>query len=1426
MDCDRWSDAWPALAAGTLPAPDAAAARRHADTCDACRSERAAWQAIAAASCERLAAPAAAPPPLVSALAKVIATHATPGAGATLPAPTGASAPPRRMRRHALAALAALAAVAAVALAFGLRLGRSDSRADLATDHGAPPSVPTAVVRLRPVGPGTTRVGAHAGDQVGDHAGDDGPDVVRLAAGAPRQPSRDGGRFVARPGDASPPATASAPFAAASAPAVGDSPTEPQATAPAHQAPPATPAPPDPTTVPAPPAATATTAPPPPALLVLLGQVRTADGHPISDALVFVVPWPDDGRFQVAGTAADGTFDAPVAPGRYRIRIQAEGYRETWFGGDDAGAARTIDVQAGEPVSPVVVVLTREDPLRAIDSSLPADRTDAAQTVDGGADGPDGGDDAPDTMAAVSAAASAAATTTLTLSGQMGGVMNAVAVDPIGSRVYLGTGPAVTVLDASDPNLMTTIAKSVPLGSEVRQLAFAMPHYGLAVVLADGAMVLLDLSAIDSGGHPEIASRWPASGPGQAEHVRWHGQYALISSGTVGLVILDAADPRALRPVGQLDVPGGQVHQVSEVSGSGPVLVAVAAGSAGLLTVDLADPTAPRVLGTAPLSDEARGRLVLGNVMAVSLVPDGHTRYAYVGVQVNGTTSLGLTVVRFTDPSKLRFYNTPAPAGKPIGRSIVRHGDVLFSCDPPLGLRAFTIEEKLDPKAYAPKVSEPMWGLCTDVAVLSDSGHSLAAAVWAGDSQRTWAGLGGLAVLGAALPGKPPVLGAVNLRGSPSDIERDGDTVWLADGLYVGNRTEGPRLVDITDERRPMQRSRKPHSWEPDANWYSDRPADDGAIDGGAHFLKTGGTLERRDLAAPGVPPTSDSVGGNVGRMAIVGGQAIVSAYGHGDSTLTAVRLHPAPVRGARAEFGEFERATALDGAPNGALAVTVADGNPRLGGQTASLRLVEPPSAGPHDQKVVEFGRVALPFVDAAVIDERRGGGPTGIVVDGRHAFVANGTDGLRVADVGNPAAPALIAHLDHDGAHVVDVSRDHAAPPGASARIATVALIFGPGSGPQPFAYGAEAAGASGEADPAAAAPRALAQGSDRDLPVRSIVRVIDVTDPTAPHVVATYDIPAEARRVRLEGDRVLVSDVDAGLRILRLGAAAPPTPGTPTATTPSPTPDAPTATTPSPTPGTPTAPSPTATASSPTPTSTSTAISAPALYFPSVLRLAAPPLSVTLLIDRSAPADPMAIADDDDADAVANSVDIADTADYIALAQAALAQLDGRIDTAGLVAFDRTAAVVAPAGSSIAAVLSQVGGLAIVPPGPDQGRLDLGLEAAIATIDRARTDAGGGSAIHVTATPIVLVLAGGRVDDPLRRARLAVKSDALAALGGRLYAAVGTEEGVALLAPLAGAGRVVPLGGRDDGVAARRLGFLAVMGWARGGWRGRWW
>lgn len=159
--------------------------------------------------------------------------------------------------------------------------------------------------------------------------------------------------------------------------------------------------------------------------------------------------------------------------------------------------------------------------------------------------------------------------------------------------------------------------------------------------------------------------------------------------------------------------------------------------------------------------------------------------------------------------------------------------------------------------------------------------------------------------------------------------------------------------------------------------------------------------------------------------------------------------------------------------------------------------------------------------------------GSALGVTVIGTTAYIADGEQGLRLIDMGNPALPLVIAALDTPGvargvavagtiAYVADgaagLTLIDISTPAAPAIIATLNT---PGSAEAVRVNGATAFVADGTAG----------------------LTIIDITTPAAPLLIGTLDTPGTAWSLAVNGPLVYVADGTGGLRIINVTNPAAP-------------------------------------------------------------------------------------------------------------------------------------------------------------------------------------------------------------------------------------------------------------------------------------------
>jgi hypothetical protein len=197
-------------------------------------------------------------------------------------------------------------------------------------------------------------------------------------------------------------------------------------------------------------------------------------------------------------------------------------------------------------------------------------------------------------------------------------------------------------------------------------------------------------------------------------------RYLYVASGMRGLVVLDRADPAALRIVGE--VPTGGYAADLAVSGSRAVVVV---DQGGVVSIALDDPSAPRILGTAPVEYPECVEFV-GRHAVVSTAWDGLIVFDVAGprdprvvgrmpfgdggfaIAARGRFALvssydrGLEIADLSDPARPR----PAASGPSgTGRGIAVDGALAFVATGS-GLDVIDVTQPASP---APKSTFAVW---------------------------------------------------------------------------------------------------------------------------------------------------------------------------------------------------------------------------------------------------------------------------------------------------------------------------------------------------------------------------------------------------------------------------------------------------------------------------------------------------------------------------------------------------------------------------------------------------------------------------------------------------------------------------------------------------------------------------------------------
>jgi hypothetical protein len=398
---------------------------------------------------------------------------------------------------------------------------------------------------------------------------------------------------------------------------------------------------------------------------------------------------------------------------------------------------------------------------------------------------------------------------TLELVSQVGGDIRDVAVQ--GNYIYLGVGPRLLVLDASDPAAPILLGQSAMLGGNVGAIDVAGDYVYL---LADGLHVI----SVTDPTNPTLVGHFESMG-GYDVHVA--GDYAYLV-GFGRLHVLSITDPTTPTEVGQCN--GGSMYAV-QVAGD----YAYVAGTSyltdtkhlgGLVIISLADPAHPVEVDFRQTAGLPKDLQIVGNhiyivstfgyfdftgyletfaldtpgapnaVGQVAIAPfDWGSSYAS-GLHVAGDYAYvsadygGMVVISVTDPAhptELGHRDTP-------GRSynVAASGDHAYVADDWGGLRVISVADPNNPVAagqYVPAAA----GRVNSIHVVDDYAY-------------LGGGYGGLWVVSVADPQQPVNSGHVLLSGGFDSVD---DVYAVGDYVYAADVLNGLKVFAVADKANP-----------------------------------------------------------------------------------------------------------------------------------------------------------------------------------------------------------------------------------------------------------------------------------------------------------------------------------------------------------------------------------------------------------------------------------------------------------------------------------------------------------------------------------------------------------------------------------------------------------------------------------------------
>lgn len=589
-----------------------------------------------------------------------------------------------------------------------------------------------------------------------------------------------------------------------------------------------------------------------------------------------------------------------------------------------------------------------------------------------------------------------------------------------------------------------------------------------------------------------FVDQWPF-GPTRALSV--DGSTAFVSSGAA-LLAVDLTTPASPEVVGTVAV-GDPIWGV-QVAGNLAILVDV---SEDVFFVDVSDPTAMELVGTYTTTgslEQPGAVAVLGNHALVA------------------TRKVGLLVLDTSDPSSPTLVATHEIPDVDIVFDVVVEGSLAYVAASVDGLRIVDVSDPLDPTEVGSFASS----LAREVVVVGSTAYLAD-------------GPGGLRVLDVSNPAMPTEIGSL-VTGEAMDVAVDGTRAYLTEIF------SGLRVVDVTNPAMPMAVGLLPGF-----------PLEVEVLDPNTVLVSedaTSGTpsmLRVVDVSTPTDPTeiTELAHGHYTHDVEVAGDHAFVA---HGELGLAVLALTgpDAPRR-----IGQLDHdGDAVDVVVAGTIVFIAADGedlivadvtDPSAPAELAQLDLTGSRSyelahdpvgellyvaMGGGGMRVVDVSTPASPMEIGSFVPTE--GNVISLDIDGTRAVAVGGERGW-LLDISNPAMPVEIAFFtppDTARDVVLEGDRVYIAGDGEGFLIWSMENLI------QPMQIG--------ELTPFAVQARGVTVVGDRAYLAaaeRYGMIEIDISDPTDPVGLGSFDTAGSARTVAVVGDRVYVADLDAGVTVL---------------------------------------------------------------------------------------------------------------------------------------------------------------------------------------------------------------------------------------------------------------------------------------------------
>ena len=302
----------------------------------------------------------------------------------------------------------------------------------------------------------------------------------------------------------------------------------------------------------------------------------------------------------------------------------------------------------------------------------------------------------------------------LTVVGQVGGSVTAIAA--MDGLAIAGEGMRLLVIDASQPERPTVIARSQILPNVIREIVLIE---NLAYVVVEGeGLAIFDLSDPTA---PIQLGFWPTDG--YAWDVAVEGDYAFLTVRVNGLDVIDVSDPTQPHRVANLDLAGDA--QRLDVENGYAYVILSADNNGPLAIIDVRDPENPEQVGSYGESNRRFADvLVKGDYVylmqayndflildashppalhEVSRLDDYWLSYAHTLVWNGGeiyavTMRKGFFLLDVSDVTQPSIVSNYEPDGfYPNGRGLAVAGDKVFLADLDHGIHLVDVSDREHP---------------------------------------------------------------------------------------------------------------------------------------------------------------------------------------------------------------------------------------------------------------------------------------------------------------------------------------------------------------------------------------------------------------------------------------------------------------------------------------------------------------------------------------------------------------------------------------------------------------------------------------------------------------------------------------------------------------------------------------------------------